>query len=254
MTPGARPPTTTLDEAGRAALAAELGEAPEATISLHALLTGDGIARAIGDRAPFPAALVAWTDTYDWPFGYGDPRLIVELLMGHDPWQAVCVRRRDADAVAAAIEERTGVAPRRAGELFYRLDRPPEPRHASPARGLGPDDLHLLAPTAAALEVGDPRLLLERRIAAGVVVDDRVVALASNHASSGLYGDIAIATLEDHRRRGYASACASLVAQRVFAAGRYPVWCTGEENIASQRTAAALGFREVERRVNVFRP
>jgi hypothetical protein len=242
----------TLDDAGRLALASQLGESPETTISLHALRSGEAVALAVGTRAPFRAALVTWTNLPDWPHGYGEPALIVELLASSEPWGAVCVESGAADIVASILTERTGKRSHRLAELFYLLRDPPEPRSDSAARELGPDDLALLAPTAADLDVADPSHLLNRCLAAGVVVEGQVVALAHNGASSQRYGDVAVATLEGHRRRGYASACGHLVAQRIFESGRQPVWCTNAENLGSRHTAAAIGFAEVGRRENVF--
>ena len=220
-------------------------------ISLHVLRTGDGIAVAIGESAPFEAALVGWNENLGWPQGYGDPSLIVTLLAGYPSWTAVCVTSPDASAVARALAMHTGRRRRQIAELYYELDRPPTGGR-SPARELDSDDLAALDRSAAELDVADPRALLADCIAAGVVIDDRVVALAHNGASSARYGDVGVATLERFRRRGFAGACGRSVAARVLESGRLPVWCTGEDNIASQRTATAIGFREVGRRVSVF--
>jgi len=170
--------------------------------------------------------LVGWNENLGWPQGYGDPSLIVTLLAGYPSWTAVCVASPDASAVARALAEHTGRQSRQIAELYYELNRPPTGDH-SPARELDSDDLAALDPSAAELDIADPRSLLADCIAAGVVVNDRVAALAHNGASSTRYGDVGVATLERYRRRG-------------------------EDNIASQRTAIAIGFREVGRRVSVF--
>jgi hypothetical protein len=245
-------PLDPLDEGGRRALASQLGERPEATISLHALYTGEGVAYAIGKRSRFRAALITWTELPDWPHGYGDPRLIVDLLTGQAAWSAVCVASEGAATVASGLAERMGRPSSRLAERFYILDEPPAMHGDSPARKLGPSDLKMLAPTAGRLDITDPRRLLERRLTTGVVVDGRVVAVAHNGASSCRYGDIDVATLKSHRRSGYASACARLVAGWVFESGRRPVWCTNDDNVASKRTADAIGFRQVALRQNVF--
>jgi hypothetical protein len=85
-----------------------------------------------------------------------------------------------------------------------------------------------------------------------VVVDGRVVAVAHNGASSQPYGDISAATLKSHRRLGYANSCAGLVARWVYESDRTPVWCTNDDNVASMRTADAIGFRQIARRQNVY--
>ena len=241
-----------LDEAGRLALASQLGERPETTISLHALYSGEGAAHVIGEQAPFRAALVTWSSLPDWPHGYGEPDLMVDLLASRPSWGAVCVVDADAAVIARTLAKRTGRPSSCLGERFYVLDKPTDLPGESPARELGPDDLELLEPTAAELDIADPRRLLEGRIVAGVVDDRRVVAAAHNGASSRRFGDVGVATIEGHRRRGYGSACARLVAQRVIDSGRTPVWCTNDDNVASQETAASIGFRQVARRQNVF--
>ena len=242
---------TVLDTDGREALASQLGERPETAISLHVLRTGDGIALAIGETTPFAAALVGWSDNLGWPQGYGDPSLIVALLASYPSWTAVCVASPDGGAVASARAEHTGRPSRQIAEVYYELDRPPTGDHSA-ARVLDSGDLAVLDPSAAELDIADPRALLRNCIAAGVVLDDRVVALAHNGANSTRYGDVGVATLERYRRRGFASACGRLVAARVLESDRVPVWCTGDDNTASERTATAIGFREVSRRVSVF--
>jgi predicted GNAT family acetyltransferase len=59
-------------------------------------------------------------------------------------------------------------------------------------------------------------------------------------------------TKEAYRRRGFATAAASLVARRVQEAGQIPVWSAGGHNVASLRVAEKLGFEEVSRRVYVI--
>ena len=51
------------------------------------------------------------------------------------------------------------------------------------------------------------------------------------------------------RGMGFATASASIVARRIQDLGRTPVWSAGEDNAASLRIAAKLGFVEVSRRV-----
>ena len=242
----------TLDRAGRLALASQLGERPETTLTLHALRTDDAVTLAIGSAPRFEAALVAWTEIAHWPYGYGDPELIARLAAEFGGWGAVCVSNEAADAVAAALEEHQ-ITTDRQTEVFYRLDPNAlsDPPDSGPARALAPIDAELLDSTAEELGVREPEKLLAQSSPAGVVIDGRVVALAYNGASSARYGDVAVATLEQYRRRGLAHACARLVSRLVIEAGRTPVWCTGEDNIASRLTARAVGFSEVQRRVNL---
>ena len=54
-------------------------------------------------------------------------------------------------------------------------------------------------------------------------------------------------TLETMRRRGFATAVVAAATNAVLAEGRTPLYSTQEKNIASQRTALAVGYREYGR-------
>src|SRR2546428_793631 len=82
-------------------------------------------------------------------------------------------------------------------------------------------------------------------VAAGAVVDRRLVAIAITSARTARHADVGVATLAPWRRRGLATAAASLVTRAVQAAGQTPVWSCGEDNLASLRVARKLGFVEV---------
>ncbi len=58
--------------------------------------------------------------------------------------------------------------------------------------------------------------------------------------------DVSIDTLPDHRRRGYAAACVSLMIQHMRGQGKAPVWGAVEDNIGSLRLAQKLGFVRVD--------
>ena len=75
------------------------------------------------------------------------------------------------------------------------------------------------------------------------------VAVAFTAAQGERYVDVGIVTREDARGQGLATAAASLVCAAIQAAGLVPVWGTSEENLASQRVAEKLGFRQVAQRV-----
>ena len=91
--------------------------------------------------------------------------------------------------------------------------------------------------------------LLTNGAAAGAVVDNRLVALAHTNAMTARYGDIGVFTDEAWRGRGFATSAASIVAHCIRERGRVPVWSAGEDNAASLRVAAKLGFVEASRRV-----
>lgn len=89
-------------------------------------------------------------------------------------------------------------------------------------------------------------------MAAGAVVDGRLVALAYTSAMTPHHADIAVVTDPDFRGRGLATASAALVIEEVHRRGAIPVWSTGEGNHASRRVAARLGLRPIGHRTYVI--
>jgi RimJ/RimL family protein N-acetyltransferase len=57
--------------------------------------------------------------------------------------------------------------------------------------------------------------------------------------------DVALETLEPHRRRGYATSCATFMIHLMRDGGREPAWGALETNRASRRLADKLGFDRV---------
>ncbi|MGH2994207.1 MAG: GNAT family N-acetyltransferase [Solirubrobacterales bacterium] len=78
-------------------------------------------------------------------------------------------------------------------------------------------------------------------------VEGRVVSICQAIAVTETLWDVAIDTLEGHRRRGHAAACFETLAAHMATTGRQPVWAADDDNAASLRLAAKLGFRPVER-------
>jgi hypothetical protein len=71
--------------------------------------------------------------------------------------------------------------------------------------------------------------------------------------TEGLW-DVAIDTLEEHRRRGHAAQCVSFLIRHMrHTAGKEPVWGAVEANVPSMSLAAKLDFVPVDR-VFVFEP
>lgn len=70
--------------------------------------------------------------------------------------------------------------------------------------------------------------------------------------TEGLW-DVAIETLEGHRRRGHAARCLSWMVAEMRRRGKEPVWAAEETNRASLRLAARLGFVPADE-LALFRP
>jgi predicted GNAT family acetyltransferase len=80
---------------------------------------------------------------------------------------------------------------------------------------------------------------------AGAVVDGHVVSFVGGGQVTARYADMGACTLEAHRRHGFATAAASIVAGYMQERGLIPTWSTGVGNPASMRVVEKLGFVEV---------
>lgn len=200
--------------------------------------------------APQAAAVVAdWLPTEPDVFGL-EPTAIAPLLAEIPGWDCVHVRGPVGAGLAAEIARIQGRAVRRVADLYYRLEQAPPPLGLPSVRRLTPADLPLFERAPAELQpVGFLSLTaaLTGGVVAGAVVDDRLVSVAAMTVSSESHADVAVHTLEPWRRRGLARAAASLVVRELFDRGLTPIWSTSEENLASQRVAARLGFQPVGR-------
>lgn len=235
----------------RERLADTLGDTPETVIAAHALRRG--LCRAYTSGA---AAIVQWDEEPGEPMGFGeDATALWDLLQSVDGWFCVEVTSTCATALGPLIAAQTGGSVRYYEDIHYTLTVPAAPLHDAAVRLLTVADLPLL--DAAPDEIqgggfGGTRGMLEEGVVAGAIVDGALVAIAYTAALTPRHADISIVTLEDWRGNGFATVAAALVAQQVQAAGRTPVWSTGEDNFSSQRVAEKLGFAKVGRRVYVI--
>ena len=75
-----------------------------------------------------------------------------------------------------------------------------------------------------------------------VRVDDRPVSFAYAGWRSPTWFDVSVDTVREFRQLGLASITATALVHAEMAQGRRPVWGAVDDNIASQRLAAKLGF------------
>ena len=164
-------------------------------------------------------------------------------------------RRRSRPGLVALIREATGKRVWYYDDVYHTLTEPPPVIDDPVVREFTLYDTDLLE--AAGVDGADFRgglpALLEVGTVAGAVVDGRIVSTAQTAAITDRYADIGVATDEQWRGRGLATAAASIVARRIQETGRTPVWSCGEDNMASLRVAQKLGFKEVSRLTYVFR-
>ena len=241
--------TNRLDRAQCLVLADALGDSPETVIPVYLLRQGLCLAWVAGDLDRPNAAVIQPTSLMDEPWGFGDAEIIWQLLDYARGWRTVDAPAATAQALGAVMERETGRPARYYGDVYHALSRPALRASAPEVRRLRGDDEPLMArymgtPQWSGSEGFEP-------MAAGAVIDGRLVGLAHVSAITERHADIGVSTLEPWRGRGFATAAASIVAQAIQEGGRTPVWSAGEGNAASLRVAAKVGFEEVSRRVYV---
>jgi GNAT superfamily N-acetyltransferase len=236
------------------ALAHRLGDTPETVIAVHLLQRRLCLAYAMGEPCRPDPVVIRYDHLPEEPVAFGpDAEAIWPILLGLRGWTCVNVDVQVARRLGPLMEADLGRSVRLVEDIYHTLERPVAAFIHPAVRPLARDDLALLEGSPAevrrmALGFGSRDGLLDEGVAAGAVVDDRLVALACTTALTERRADLGIVTREEWRGQGLATACAALVADGVHRTGRVPVWSTGEDNHASLRVAQKLGFREVGRR------
>lgn len=234
-------------------LADALGETPETVISLHLLRKRRCKVHLAGDPAA-PAAVVIQADRE--PMGFGDdPNMIWHLLEPMDGWVCISVATKCALEMGRLISESRGIDIRYLQDVYHTLSTPARVFEHDAVRQLTPADLDLLESAPSWLRGScfeNPKAMLNEGIVAGAIVDGRLVSTAFTSALSAKFADIGVNTLATHRRRGLATAAASVVACRVQETGRTPIWSAGEHNTASLALARKIRFTEALRRTYVI--
>lgn len=226
----------------RRAAAALVPDEPQFTIAHHVLRAGDGTVWAA------PGVLVVAWDHLPREVGvFGEAEQVWEALKGIDGWDtALCAARADAEALASTIPRPT----RLYDDINYVFRGPVPDEPSGDVRLLGSGDEHLLAAMPEIMHLA-PDDWIEPLLRDGLVVasfaDGTVASRAVVVAFTDRYADIGIHTAEAHHGQGHATAASAALVRLVLACGLTPVWATGEDNIASQRLAARLGFEEIAR-------
>lgn len=234
-----------------------LGDTPETVIPAHLLRRGLADAYVAGSMPKFDAMVVQSHPWLEEPWCFGsDPSSLWELLNLLAGWgqrdMSPNVPPHLADQLSSLIRQETNTRVRQYGDVYHTLTRRVERFIAPEVRQLDIRDIACLADFRRdphRLGFNTYEDLLTNGVAAGAVVDGKLVALAHTNAVTASYGDIGVYTDEAWRGKGFATASASIVARRIQDLGRTPVWSAGEDNEASLHIAAKLGFVEVSRRV-----
>ena len=211
---------------------------------------------SVGDPASIRAVIVQGDSLREEPFGIGnDAKGLWDLLRHLDDWKVVDVSPSVAPRLGAIIREATGRRTWYYDDVYLTMTRPAPIFDDPIVREFTRSDVVLLqaAGVDGANFRGGLQAQIEQGTIAGAVVDGRIVSTAQTAAITESYADIGVATDEQWRGRGFATAAASIVARRIQETGRTPVWSCGEDNLASLRVAQKLGFEEVSRLTYVFR-
>jgi RimJ/RimL family protein N-acetyltransferase len=237
-------------------LADSLGDTPHTVIAVHFLRQGTCRAYVAGAPARFDGAIVQGElspgQPDPEPTGFGsDPQTLWELLQGVEGWDCILVDSEAAPLLGKIVRQEMDLPVRYLDDVCFTLEQPVKRFHDPPVRQLTLDDLALLE--SAPLELrkscwDSTQSLLTRGIIACAIVSGRIVATALVSARTTRHAEIGVYTQPDYRRRGYATAAASLVARRAQEAGQTPVWSAGAHNQPSLRIARKLGFVEVSRK------
>jgi hypothetical protein len=236
-------------------LADALGDTPETVIATHLLRRGMCRVFVAGDPARFDGAIIQAHHLPTEPLAFYDPQVLWDLLQSVPGWECVLVESDCALALSEIMKQQLGVGVRCLDDVCQTMSQPAAAYHDAAVRELARGDLKLLKSAPPALRDAcweSPRDLLWEGSIACAIVSGEIVATALTSAQSDRYAEIGVYTCQSFRRRGLATAAASLVVRHVQNAGLTPVWSAGEHNTASLRVAQKLGFREVSRRTYVI--
>ena len=241
----------------RDAVADGLGDTPETAIPSHLLRRGLADVYVAGSMSEFDAVVVQSHPWLEEPWCFGsDASILWELLSKLGEWgqrdMSPNVPSYLADSLSSLIQEEKNLRVRQYGDVYHTLTRRVNSFIVPEVRQLEMRDVDLLAefrkdPHRLGFKTYED--LLVNGLAAGALMDGRLVALAHTNAMTENFGDIGVYTDDAWRGMGFASAAASIVVRGVQELGRIPVWSAGEDNEASLHIAAKLGFVEVSRRV-----
>ena len=237
-------------------LAQVLGDSPETAIPIHRFMRAACSAYVVSEPTRFEAAVVLMNDDKGEIQGFGEnPETLWVILEPLESWQAVEVSATVAPKLGALIRTSTGSRVAYYDAVYHTLTRPVATHSHPDVRLLTVEDRALFDGVPDDLKPGmrgDVEIVLREGFVAGAVADNRIVSVAHTNAITARYADIGVFTHRDYRNRGYSTASTVIVAQAIQEGGRMPVWSCGEDNLASLRVAAKVGFIEVSRRTYVI--
>jgi ribosomal protein S18 acetylase RimI-like enzyme len=241
----------------RELLLANLVENPETVISIHVLTRGDCNVYVSGEHSPGSAAILQSKSLRSEPIGFGsDADALWQELSKAKGWQCILVDREVAPPLGAIISSQLKTPVVFLDDVYHIPRGRVLPFESKSVRPLKLDDLALLEGLPREAQPvgfwGDLPTSLTKGLAVGAIVKGKVVGTSFVAARGQQYADVGVYVLKNYRRRGLATAAASLLARSVQSDGLIPVWSCGSHNIPSLRLARKLGFMEVSRRTYVI--
>jgi len=234
-----------------------LVENPETVVSIHVLTRGDYNVYMSSDQRLKSVAILQPKELPSEPTGFGsDANALWQELTQVQGWQCILVDKEVALPLGEIISSRLKTPVSFLDDIYHIPRGQVLPFGNESVRRLVLEDLTLLQtlpPEAQPIGFwGDLRTSLTEGLVAGAIVEGKVVATSFVAARGQRYVDIGVYVLGNHRRRGLATAAASLAARSVQSDGLIPVWGCGSHNLPSLKLARKLGFIEVSKQTYVI--
>jgi RimJ/RimL family protein N-acetyltransferase len=244
-------------ERKRDLLLTTLPENPETVICIHLLTRGDCNVSMSRDRRLGLTAVLQSKALPAEPVGFGsDANALWQELSKVRSWQCILADGEVAPALGEIISSQLKTPVCFLDDIYHVPRGQVLSFENESVRRLVPHDLPLLEVLPRDAQPigfwGDLRTSLRKGLVAGAIVEGKIVATSFVAARGQRYADIGVYALENHRRRGLATAAASAVARSVQSDGLVPVWGCGSHNLPSLKLARKLGFVEVSRRTYVI--
>ncbi len=243
-----------LNEVGpreRTELAGWIEDSPRVALALGSLIGGLSRAYVVGDASCPRAAVIHIAEATAEPEVLGgDPAAAWSILSRLPGWQRPHLLSDGlADPLCHLMESELKVPVRREKDLQYVLRTAPVDHRDARVRPITIADLEVVERSDRLTQPrghGDVRTTLSRGVVGGAVVGDRLVSSVMSCAWGGVHVNLGAATAKDWRGQGLASAETVLVCRALQERGLRPCWCTGPQNMASQRVAEKVGFELVQ--------
>lgn len=187
-------------------------------------------------------------------FGYGNPQTLYDLLQTLNNWSCVLVNN-DLSTQLGNLFISKGVSVKYYKDIYYTIQVPVQSVHIDNVRLLSINDTDLILNAPKELQgagFANIQEMLTEGVVAGAVANDQLVAIAHTSAISDKFADVGVYTAQDHRGKGYSTAAATLVIEKLQARDLIPVWSTGEDNFASQKVAQKIGFTQISTKTYII--